>query len=98
MSDEKIVKQCLEKLLTRQFGWIKFNENKNCIACPGFVYPPDEDGISRAQKVVSNGPLYITDTKYIYRHYYENIADTEKDALQVSALKKFNKKFKTSFV
>lgn len=98
MSEDSIVEQCGEKLLTRQFGWIKFSDKKNCRACPGFVHPAGKDGISRAQAITRNGPLYIISTKYKYFQFDENIPDSEKDRQHVAALKKFNQKFKTSFV
>lgn len=85
-----------DKLVNLRFGWIKFHTNKNTRARPSFVHPPDKDGVSRAQNVTTSG--YTSKRKNEFFEYKENIPDSEKDQQEVSALKKFNKRYKFSFV
>lgn len=86
---------CRPILLTLSFGWIKFNSTKTCTPCPGFVYPPDLDGIVRAQKITSNG--YVTNTKNEFFGFQKDIPDKEKEKSQVAKLRLFNKKFGFTF-
>ncbi len=79
----------------RKFGWIKFLEFKNCEAVPGFVYPPDEDGIERAQKVTAEGSVALE--KNIFFHYAANIPECEKLSVHKTALKRLNAEFGFEF-
>lgn len=83
---------CRKKLLGLRFGWIKFNKNEKFR--PGFVHPPDSDGISRAQEVTSNG--YISDETLEFHQFEEDIPKHKKYAAQIKKLKILNQKFKFS--
>lgn len=93
---DPIVLEWRDILLTGRFGWVKFSERKNAKAYPAFLYPPDEDGKSRAQKVSANG--YVCKVKNIYFPCKEDITETEKGKLQLQSLKLLNKNFGFSFV
>lgn len=83
-----------ESLLKCRFGWIKFVKNKN-VKWPGFLCPPDSDGISWALKVTTSGS--VSKTKKECFEYNENIPENEKEKAQ-AALRKLNKNFNFSFV
>lgn len=70
-------------------------KQKNCKYCAGFVYPPDADGKSRAQKITSNG--YVTDKKYEFFEFCDNVDDSERERGQKLALQKLNQKFGFNF-
>lgn len=82
--------------MTLRFGWMKFSQKKNAIAYPGFVHPPDKDGIPRAVTVTKPG--YTTNVKNVFFDYKENIPEVEKGYLQRAALKELNANFGFSFV
>lgn len=73
---------------------MKFHTFKNSKYYPGFVYPPDEDGKQRAQKVIPSG--YVSDTKSLFFDFQENLPGDAKEAAEIYALNKFNRKFQLS--
>lgn len=96
VTDDPLDQEERDDLVKLRFGWIKFHSNKNTRARPGFVHPPDEDGLSRAQNITISG--FASKRKNEFFEYKENIPDGEKDQQDVAALKKFNKRYKFSFV
>lgn len=76
---------------------MKFQTYKSSKFYPAFVYPVDEDGLERAQKVKADG--YITNCKSPFWefHFAWKLPDDKKQTAEVSALKKFNKKFGANF-
>lgn len=73
---------------------MKFNEFKSGKYIPGFVHPSDADGEVMAQHVTTCG--YVTDKKHVFFDFHENLPDDQKKAQEITALKKFNTKFKFS--
>lgn len=86
---------CRPVLLELRFGWVNFKCTKGSKFFPGFVHH-DGDGIQRAQKVTGDG--YVTDRKYEFFEFSENVPDDRKDKTGISALKKLNRKFHFSLV
>ena len=74
---------------------MKFSATKHAKFCPGFIYPPDEDGQSRAQGINSAG--YPTSTKNIFFEFTENLPQKKKKSTEILALDKLNEKFKFNF-
>lgn len=96
MTNDPIVLACRDKLLELKFGWIKFLKHKTAKYCPGFVYPPDADGLIRAQAVTIDG--YVSNTKQEFDVFAENIPDIDKKKPEIATLKKFNKQFNFSYI
>lgn len=94
-TDDPVVKLCRPKLLKCRFGWIKFYEKSNK-KYPGFVHLIDIDGKVRAQQVTANG--YVSDIKYEFFGYWNDIPNDQKDKAEVTALNKLNGRFKFSLV
>lgn len=88
------MRACREKLKNLQFGWCKF-KSKSTRYKPGFAFPPDSDGVRYAAPIIRNG--YVTDKTYQISDIFESVPDSEKQVSEVSALNKFNNKFKFSF-
>lgn len=89
------MQQCRDKLKKLRFGWMKFQQFKNAKYHPGFVHPPDPDGISRAQAFTKNG--YFSDSKNICFDLHEPLRNSGKHGPEVSALKKLNENFRFTF-
>lgn len=74
---------------------MKFYKQKNSKFSPGFVHPPDADGVERAQLITADGS--VTVKKYVFFEFKENIGDMEKERSKVASLTKLNEKYKFSF-
>ncbi|XP_037025682.1 uncharacterized protein LOC119067043 [Bradysia coprophila] len=97
VSDNPVVQTCRPVLQKQRFGWMKFQQFKNAKFCPAFVYPTDDDGLERAQKIKADG--YITDKKSPFWEFHLawELPDAKKDSANSIALKKFNKTFGAYF-
>ncbi len=76
---------------------MKFQAFKNAKFIPGFIHPPDQNGISMAQWILPSGYPSSSNKKKKYFEFNDNLPDDEKEPTQKSALKKFNKKFSFNF-
>lgn len=90
MSDDPVVQACRHKLLKLQFGWIKFTKNEKFK--PGFVYPPDVNGIERAHEVDSQG--YPSNDFREFFQFEKDIPPIKKKPAQLKKVNLMNKKFK----
>lgn len=93
MSHDPIVQECRKKLLDLQFGWIKFSKNEKFK--PGFVYPPDADGIQKAHEVNSEG--YPSEEIRQFFKFEEDVMPVRKFPAQIKKVKLLNKKFKFEY-
>ncbi|XP_037037457.1 CAP-Gly domain-containing linker protein 1-like isoform X2 [Bradysia coprophila] len=95
-TDDEVVTTLRPILQKLKFGWMTFQPKKNAKFVPGFVHPPDADGIPRAQKVTASG--LVGDTKNTFFEFSENIPADRVDKAGVSSLKKLNARFNFSLV
>lgn len=90
MSNDPVVIACRKQLLDLQFGWVKYTKNEKFK--PGFLHPPDADGIERVQEVDSKG--YPSAELRTFLQFEKDIAPARKLPAQIRKVKIMNKKFK----
>lgn len=87
------VRKWRDTLSKMDFGWIKFSKAQNCKYSPGFIHPVGGDKRC-ARKIGATGSVGNI-TKFF--DYKKNVDVEEKGTAEISALKRFNKKFNFSF-
>lgn len=87
---DEVVRACRKKLLGLQFGWVKFTKMEKFK--PGFLHPPDADGVERVQEIDSVG--YPSDDIRTFLQFERDIAPARKLPAQIKKLRLLNQKFK----